>query len=480
MLQRKRRVFSDLAIGQSVETLRFVTSEDVEAFARVSRDYNPLHLDETYVATTPFRSRVAHGALVASFISGLIGMELPGPGSVAVSLNLKFRKPVYVNSTVVTRVEIIGLDRRRSFVKLACCCFVEGNVTIKGEALVGAYTDQQIVDHINAMGYRSKKQHMWAKSGTKIIGQRGEVELTIKQLQKIIQRPIYAGINTEKWLKTPIKTKYNGLVSISTFNNANKGKLFIEEQKDGSIFIHKDYNPHQLKRMKDNPLFPFKEVILCPECQKPFLGSSSTGKSGKSFPAYHCARKHKHYRIPKKEFEEKISILVNKLKRKDGGFLKALEVTLMNKYREKEKELGEFSVMVGVTVSELEIEKQQKIKAYTSTTNEIIRIELDKQITEIHQRIEKTREQRNGVEVRENDIHSFVGYIKYLMEHPVKLLVKQKNLPLLKALYGLVFDELPTYAEVVNGTPKLSIPYKLSDEFKDNKSLSVTPQRIEL
>ena len=103
-----------------------------------------------------------------------------------------------------------------------------------------------------------------------------------------------------------IRTQYKGLVSVDVFNRANRGQLFIEEQKDGRILIHKDYNPHNLKRMKDNPLFPFKEVILCPECKKPFLGSSSTGKSGQSFPAYHCARNHKHFRVPKKKFEDNL------------------------------------------------------------------------------------------------------------------------------------------------------------------------------
>ena len=343
----------------------------------------------------------------------------------------------------------------------------------------GIYTDQQIVDHINAIGYRSKKQNRWSRSKDKILGSRGGVKLTVKQLQKIIQRPIYAGINTEKWLKTPIRTNYKGLVSIDEYNRANKGNFFIEEKKDGTILIHKDYNPHQLKRMKDNPLYPFKEVVLCPECQKPFLGSASTGKSGKSFPAYHCARNHKQYRVSKKEFEDGLAVCIEKLKHVDKSFLKALEATLINKFREKEKELGEFSVKVGTTVAELDFEKTQKINAFTSTTNEIIRAELEKEINKLHQRIEETREQRNGIEVQENDVHSFVGYVKNLMAHPEEYLIKQKNLTLLRAFYGLVFDELPTYTELLNGTPKLSIPYKLYDEFQDKKSLSVTLPGIE-
>ena len=115
----------------------------------------------------------------------------------------------------------------------------------------------------------------------------------------------------------------------------------------------------------------------------------------------------------------------------------------------------------------------------SGTQNEIIRAELEKQINELHEQIENTRNQRNGIEVQENDIHSFVKYVKNLMEHPVEMLVTQKNLPALRGLFTLVFDELPTYTEIVSGTPKLSLPYKLSDEFRVNKDLSVTLRGIE-
>ena len=70
----------DLHIGRSAEIVRLVDDAAVRAFAEVSGDYNPLHLDEDYARRTPFRGRIAHGALIASFISGVLGNELPGPG----------------------------------------------------------------------------------------------------------------------------------------------------------------------------------------------------------------------------------------------------------------------------------------------------------------------------------------------------------------------------------------------------------------
>lgn len=352
---------------------------------------------------------------------------------------------------------------------------------IKMFEMSATHTDEQVVTHVNAMGYRSKEQKRWSKSKDRVIGTRGGIQLTIKQLQKIRHRPIYCGINNEKWLSMPIRTQYAGLVSIDAFNKANKGKVFIEEKKDGTIQIHRDYNPHQLKRMKDNPLFPHKEVVLCPICEKakPFLGSAPKGKSGDTFPTYHCSRKHKYFGVSKVEFEKQLTAFVSRLTYKDKAFFKAFEATLINKFREKEKELGQFSVQVGATVMELETEKQQAIEAFTATKNEIIRSELEKKIEELHLQIEDTRKHRNSIEVQEHDIHAFVGYVKNLMEHPVERLVKQKNIPVLKGLFSLVFDELPTYDEILNGTPKLSLPYKLKDEFETNKSLSVIPRGIE-
>lgn len=367
-------------------------------------------------------------------------------------------KKVFIDGAKKKTIQVPDPERAPFFIKM-----FEMSIT---------HSDKEVVDYVNAMGYRSKPRKKWSKSKDKILGTTKGIQLTVKQLQKIRQRPIYAGVNDEKWLEEPIKTQYEGLVSIKKWNQANKGKVFIEECTDGRIKIHKDYNPHQLKRMKDNLVFPHKAVILCPECKKPFLGSSPKSKSGKGVPIYHCCRDHKYFGVNKKELEKHLTSFVTELKYKKE-FMKSFKATLMNKYREKEKELGEFSVQVSKSVIDLETQKQQKIEVYTSTQNEIIRAELEKQIDGLHDEIEKIRSERNNIEVQEDDINAFVRYVKVLMEHPVEMLVKQENITSLKALFGLVFDELPTYHQLLNGTPKLSLPYKLSEDFVDDKSLNV-------
>ena len=129
-------LFEDLSVGQSVETLRLVTAADVEAFAEVSGDTNPVHLDEAYAQTTSFKTRIAHGMLSGAYISAAIGTKLPGPGSIYLSQSMRFRRPVKLGDTVLTRVTITALDPERGHATLATLCEVAGKTVVDGEAVI--------------------------------------------------------------------------------------------------------------------------------------------------------------------------------------------------------------------------------------------------------------------------------------------------------------------------------------------------------
>ena len=128
--------FEDLSIGMSHETVHTITEKDIELFAEVAGDRNPLHMDEAYASQTSFGQRIAHGALTASYISGILGNNLPGPGAVFVGLNMRFRRPVYIGSEVTVRVEVTELQERANKVTLKVSCIVDGKAAISGEALV--------------------------------------------------------------------------------------------------------------------------------------------------------------------------------------------------------------------------------------------------------------------------------------------------------------------------------------------------------
>lgn len=130
--------FEDLSIGQAAERTNTVTEDVIVAFANVSGDRNPVHLDAAFAATTPFKERIAHGMLSAAYISAVIGMDLPGPGAIYVSQTLSFRRPVKIGAIVVTRCEVKSLDAEKARATLTCVCTVDGKSVVEGEAVVMA------------------------------------------------------------------------------------------------------------------------------------------------------------------------------------------------------------------------------------------------------------------------------------------------------------------------------------------------------
>jgi 3-hydroxybutyryl-CoA dehydratase len=132
----KGKTFAELAVGMTVSIENTVSEKDVTDFARVSGDHNPLHLDEDYAKTTQFGGRIAHGALTASYISAVLGNDLPGPGAVFLELNLKFVRPVRIGDTVTSTASVLEMIPRGHRVKLGVKGEVGGKTVMRGEALV--------------------------------------------------------------------------------------------------------------------------------------------------------------------------------------------------------------------------------------------------------------------------------------------------------------------------------------------------------
>ena len=126
----------DLSLGQSAEAAHTVTDDDIVAFAKVSGDNNPVHLDDAYAAATPFKTRIAHGMLSVSYISAVLGAQLPGPGAIYLSQSVSFKRPVRIGDEVRTRVRVTAIDQARARVTLATVCEVAGKAVVEGEAVV--------------------------------------------------------------------------------------------------------------------------------------------------------------------------------------------------------------------------------------------------------------------------------------------------------------------------------------------------------
>jgi 3-hydroxybutyryl-CoA dehydratase len=128
--------FEDMTIGRSESLERNVTVELVEAFAEVSGDNNPLHLDAAYAATTRFKERIAHGALTNSFISAVLGTKLPGVGAVYVSQSVRFKAPVKLGTIVTAKATVTARDAEKNFVTLETACLVGDQEVAVGEAVL--------------------------------------------------------------------------------------------------------------------------------------------------------------------------------------------------------------------------------------------------------------------------------------------------------------------------------------------------------
>ena len=347
----------------------------------------------------------------------------------------------------------------------------------------------ETVARINALGFRTRTYNRWDRSNKehpRIVGKSGGKMLTTKQLQRYVQQTEYAGINYEKWTKhRPVKMQeFDGIVSVDIFNRANRGKIYIDVQKDGSIEIKHNYSVWgKIKRLRDNPKYPWK-CLLCPLCKSEMLASASKGKSGATFDGYHCGgaksgkRAHKYMRIKQDEFEKNVREYLDSLKF-ESAFLAGLEIHLITKYRQREKEILVESSAISRSVSDLKAELAKKLDAFSMTESQTIRKMLESQVEELDRQIQDAERTRRKIEITEKSIRSFVRYAKYVMEHPAEILTSADNLYTRRTLLGLFFEEIPTYHEIVSGTPKLQPLFKLSEEFKRDKTQLVTPRGIE-
>lgn len=126
----------DLSVGQSASYTRTVTEADVQKFGEVSGDFNPLHFDETYAKSTIFRGRIAHGVLSLSFISTVLGTQLPGAGAIFLGATVRFKSPVRIGDTVTATCTVKEINRPRNRVTFDCNCKVGNNVVVECETQV--------------------------------------------------------------------------------------------------------------------------------------------------------------------------------------------------------------------------------------------------------------------------------------------------------------------------------------------------------
>jgi 3-hydroxybutyryl-CoA dehydratase len=128
-------------VGQSASLSKTITWEDIQDFARLTGDTNPLHFDEEFAIKTRFGQRVAHGMLIAALISAVIGTQLPGPGTIYINQMLQFVAPVFIGDTITATVIVVKVREDKPVVTLETICTNQhGQVVLRGEAVVLAHS----------------------------------------------------------------------------------------------------------------------------------------------------------------------------------------------------------------------------------------------------------------------------------------------------------------------------------------------------
>jgi acyl dehydratase len=124
-------------VGDTASLSKTITTEDIELFATLSGDANPVHLNRSFAEKTRFKGRIAHGMWAASLVSAVLGTRLPGPGTIYLSQSIKFQAPVYPNDTITATVTVTKARDDKPIVTLETVCHNQkGDTVLTGEAVV--------------------------------------------------------------------------------------------------------------------------------------------------------------------------------------------------------------------------------------------------------------------------------------------------------------------------------------------------------
>ena len=133
----KGLTINQLAVDQTYDKKITITSDMIENFAEATGDHNPLHLDEEFAKGTQFKTRVAHGMLQAGILSGILGTEFPGVGTIYLSQTLKFVKPVFIGDEVTFHLKVLELIEEKNRIRIETICENQkGEAVVTGEALI--------------------------------------------------------------------------------------------------------------------------------------------------------------------------------------------------------------------------------------------------------------------------------------------------------------------------------------------------------
>ena len=324
----------------------------------------------------------------------------------------------------------------------------------------GTYTDAQIIEKVNSLGFRTREFNQREKGTRRMIGKKGNLPLYQNLLDKIVKRTVYAGIIMEKFTHyEPVKAKFGGLVTIDTFNKANNGKVVIVEVDDSLDVL---FNQKPKKRKKYNPMFPYRGYVLCDVCGNPMTASASGGKGGVPRPAYHCSKGHKRFGVKKSEFEKTVEDFANSIEFTEEK-KQEINDSVIEVWKEKEADANTEALNKETRIAEIRTEKKQLRETINGLDDNASSLKEDmiSDYEKLDKELKELIPQRNYQEREEIEIQKFIEYVQFVMEHPYRILADTVN-PIDKGLaFSAFFNTPPKYSDLLNGTPDLKPIYAL-------------------
>ncbi len=128
--------YTEIRVGDTAELSKTITESDIQQFAGISMDFNPVHINEEFAKQTPFQGRIAHGMLTASLISAVIGTKLPGENTIYLGQTLNFTSPVYIGDTITAKVEVKEKKDKGKIALITTAFNQRGKTVLEGEATV--------------------------------------------------------------------------------------------------------------------------------------------------------------------------------------------------------------------------------------------------------------------------------------------------------------------------------------------------------
>lgn len=335
--------------------------------------------------------------------------------------------------------------------------FVEAMFRMRAE---GILSDTEICERVNAMGFKTRPWKKRDPRTRKIIAEVGGKPLSVGKLQKLTAMAIYCGVRCEKWTNdVPIRAAGDPIVTIETFNRANRGRIRIIEYSDGTLSVERGGRLYQNHR--NNPDFLLRHVVMCTECGKPFLGSKSRGKSGNHFGYYHCSRGHKYFGINKTEFEATVGKALDGIEAKPG-FLGLFREIAREVWIDKNGNAVKEKQAVHKHAEDLKTRQALLLTKLEQCQSLIVQKKLEAEIEGLEEQIEKAGRQQQAHALKRDEIDAYFEIAKHLMEHPKRYALKAETKGELEKIWSFVFASLPSYRDLIDGTPDLRLIYRLS------------------